>query len=679
VKTNTFRALGLVLVAAAAGMGATAVCADPAMARDGRLTIDHLFRLGNVSDPRLSPEGGWIAYTVDRDDLEDDEGSSRIWMVPRAGGEARPLTSADESSSSPRWSPDGRYLAFLSARDDEPTQVWRLSREGGEAEQITSTPQSVSDFDWSPDSSRLLLLLQDPTEAELAAQEQGESYEEKAPPPHVIDRQQFKLDYVGYLDRRRTHIYALDIATGTLTQLTFGDHDDSNPTWSPDGSHIAFTSNRSDNADDNYNTDIWVVSADPRQAPAEPLQITRGVGADESPAWSPDGRSIAHTTVADPVAMLYATSHLAVSAANGSGTRVLTEALDRMVFSPQFSSDGRYLWFLLEDSGEQNLARIRPAGGKIERLVRGEDVVAQFDVGGKNGIAALVSRPQLPPEVFLLDGRKLEQKTFTNREVLDGITLGAVQKVAFDSADGTRIEGFVILPAGYVEGRRYPAILDIHGGPQSQYNWSFQFEGQLYAANGYVVIHPNPRGSTGYGQKFCLAIWQDWGGPDYEDVMAAVDDAIGRGWADPDHLGVSGWSYGGILTNHVIAKTDRFKAAITGASEVLYVVNFGHDQYQRWWMQELGPPWEPAAREIYERMSPFNRVERIVTPTLILGGEEDWNVPIINSEQLYLALKLRGVETQLVVYPGEYHGISRPSYLKDLYGRYLDWFGRWLK
>jgi len=678
VKINTLRTLGLVLVAAAACMGATAVCADRAVAGDGRLAIEHLFQLGSVSEPQLSPDGEWIAYTVSRDDLEKDEARSRVWVVPSAGGQARPLTAEGESSSQPRWSPDGRYLAFLSARDDKPAQVWRLSRQGGEAEQITDTAQAVTVFEWSPDSAQLLLLLQDPTEAEIAAHEQGEQYEEKAPPPHVIDRQQFKLDYVGYLDRRRTHIHLLDIASRSMTQLTSGDYDDSEPVWSPDGSRIAFTSNRTANPDDNYNTDIWVVSADPGQKSAEPLRITRGEGADASPAWSPDGRSIAHTTVTDPVAMLYATSHLAVSAADGSGTRVLTEALDRMVFQPRFSADGRYLWFLLEDAGEQNLARIRPGGGKIERVVRGENTVSQFQVGRKGQVAALVSRPQLPPEVFLLDGSKLEQKTFTNRELLDGITLGEVKKVAFDSADGTRIEGFVILPAGYVERLRYPAVLAIHGGPQSQYDYSFQFEAQLYAANDYVVILPNPRGSTGYGQAFCLAIWQDWGGPDFEDVMAAVDDAVARGWADADRLAVSGWSYGGILTNHVITRTDRFKAAITGASEVLYVVNFGHDQYQRWWTQELGPPWQPEARAIYERMSPFNRVERITTPTLILGGEEDWNVPIINSEQLYLALKQLGVETQLVVYPGEYHGIARPSYNKDLYQRYLDWFARFL-
>jgi dipeptidyl aminopeptidase/acylaminoacyl peptidase len=670
--------LRLLVLLLSAPLCAAPVSSGERSAADSWLTINHLFELGTVSDPQLSPEGDWIAYVVERDDTEEDEPRSRVWMVPFAGGEPRPLTAAAESSWHPRWSPDGRYLAFLSARDEAPAQVWRLSRLGGEAEQISDTPQAVSVFEWAPDSGKLLLLLQDPTEAERAAHEQGEHYEEEAPPPRVIDRKQFKQDYVGYLDRRRSHVYVLNIADEQLVQVTDGDFDDSEPTWSPDGTRIAFTSNRTADADANYNTDIWVVSAEPDPSGAELVQVTRGPGADESPAWSPDGELIAHTTMTDTEAMLYATSHLAVSSAHGGETRALTAALDRMVFQPRFGADGKHVWFLLEDSGEQNLARIKPAGGQIERVVGGQHVVLAFEVGGKNGVAALVSRPHLPPEVFMLEGRKLRQVTFTNREVLDGMTLGEVEKVAFESADGTRIEGFVILPAGYEKGRRYPAILEIHGGPQSQYDYSFQFEAQLYAANGYVVIHPNPRGSTGYGQAFCLAIWQDWGGPDFEDVMAAVDDAVARGWADADRLGVAGWSYGGILTNHVITKTDRFKAAISGASEVLYVVNYGHDHYQRWWTQELGPPWQPEAREIYERMSPFNRVDRIVTPTLILGGEEDWNVPIINSEQLYLALKHLGVETRLVVYPGEYHGIARPSYKKDVYQRYLDWFARFL-
>jgi dipeptidyl aminopeptidase/acylaminoacyl peptidase len=272
-----------------------------------------------------------------------------------------------------------------------------------------------------------------------------------------------------------------------------------------------------------------------------------------------------------------------------------------------------------------------------------------------------------------------QQRTFTNQALLENIQLGEVVELRFKSRDGTEIEGFVIKPPDFRKGTKYPAILNIHGGPQSQYDYGFSFEAQLFAANGYLVIQPNPRGSTGYGQEFCLAIWLDYGGPDYDDVMAAVDDAIARGWADPDRLAVTGWSYGGMLTNHVITKTDRFKAAITGASSSFYAANYGHDQYQRWWEGEFGLPWESEAREVYERISPFNKVDQIVTPTLVMGGEEDWNVPILNSEQLYLALKRLGVETQLVVYPGEYHSISTPSYIKDQYNRYLKWFGEHLQ
>ena len=639
------------------------------------LTIDHYFELANVSDPKISPEGDWIAYVINRSDLEEDKSRSRVWVIPAQGGDPVAMTAEGESSSHPRWSPDGKYLAFLSARNDGQTQVWTLFRQGGEAVQLTDTAQSVNSFEWSPDAGRMLLVLQDPTPQELAAKEQGDDYEKETAPPWVIDRQQFKTDYVGYLDRRRTHIHVVEISSGEITQLTTGDYDDSQPAWSPDGKYIAFTSNRTENPDSNYNTDIWRVSADPGKAPGKLTHVADSPGADASPAWSPDGKSITHTTITRPEAFDYALPYLAVSSPQGGKTRVLTAELERVISSPKFSADGAHIWFLLEDSGEQNLARINPDGGKIERLVSGKNVVQDFNPGSNGEVAVLLSNPHLPSEVFLLSKGNLKQKTFTNQKLLEKLKLGDVVKVSFNSKDGTEIEGFIIKPPDFTEGKRYPAILSIHGGPQSQYDFSFQFEAQLYAANGYLVVHPNPRGSTGYGQEFCLAIWQDWGGPDYDDVMAAVDDAIERGWADPDRLGVGGWSYGGILTNHVITKTDRFKAAITGASEVLYVVNYGHDMYQRWWEHELGLPWEPEARERYERMSPFNKVDQVVTPTLIMGGEKDWNVPIINSEQLYLALKRLGVKTELVVYPGEYHGISTPSYMKDLYQRYLKWFG----
>jgi dipeptidyl aminopeptidase/acylaminoacyl peptidase len=662
------------------------------------LAVDDQFAIREVGDPRISPDGRWIAYTVTSQDLKEDESKTRIWMLPFGGGEAIPLSAEKEDSSSPRWSPDGRYLAFLSSRGgakedaEERSQVFTLFREGGEAVPLTDTPQKVEFFEWSPDGRRMLLVLKDPKPEELEAkraEEKGESREKKTPPPWVVKRRQFKQDYVGYLDDRRNHLYVLDVASRKLRQLTSGDFDDScqeylpgceasRPAWSPDGTKIAFVSNRTGDADANYNTDIWVVDADGDAAKPRLVQITTNPGPDFSPSWSPDGRRIAHLSNTETARSLYTTNHLAVSSSAGGDTRLLTRELDRMVSGPRFSRQGDSILFQLEDGGEMNLARIPASGGAIERLVSGSAAALAFDPGPSGAIAVLASEPQLPAEVFVLADGKLERRSHVNDALMASLRLGEVAEIRFPSRDGTEIESFVIKPPGFSAGRRYPTLLLIHGGPQSQYDTSFDFEGQLFAANGYVVVMPNPRGSTGYGQDFCLAIWQAWGERDYEDVMAAVDAVIERGWADPARLGVAGWSYGGMLTNHVITRTDRFKAAATGASAALYVTNFGHDHYQRWWVDELGLPWEPESRQLYEKLSPFNRIGKVVTPTLILGGEQDWNVPIVNSEQLFLALELRGVPTELVVYPGEFHGIDTPSHARDLSQRYLAWFGRYL-
>ncbi len=641
------------------------------------LEIDDLFRIARVGSPRVSPDGRWVAYTVGRTDLEKEKSETSIWRIPAAGGEAVRMSAEGYSASSPRWSPDGAYLSFLASRggEDAKTQVWAFPLAGGDARPLTDVKQGVSDYAWSPDGHRLALVIRDPKPEDEA--EEKKDGKKKVPRPYVIERLQFKRDNTGYLDDRRTHIYVYDLAAKEARQVTSGDRDDRDPVWSPDGTRIAFVSNRTEEPDANSNTDIWVVAADDADRGRTVRRVTTNPGADTQPAWSPDGKWIAHVTVVEPELIWYATDHLAVIPAAGGAARLLTRELDRNVSSPRFTADGRAIEFLLEDSGARHLARVGVSGGRVERPIAGDRAVGAWHSAAGVTVAA-VSEPHRPDELFALERGRPRKLTATNDSLLAALRLADVRNIHFRSTDGTEVEGWLFHPVGYREGRRYPTLLRIHGGPVSQYDWGFKFEAQLFAANGYVVVLVNPRGSSGYGQAFSQAIFADWGNRDYEDVMAGVDHAVELGVADPDRLGVGGWSYGGILTNYVITKTDRFKGAITGASEVLYVANYGHDHYQLQWEKELGLPWEN--RELWERLSPFNRVTDITTPTLILGGALDWNVPILNSEQLYQALRRIGeVPTQLVVYPGEHHGIRTPSYQKDRYERYLAWYGRYVK
>jgi dipeptidyl aminopeptidase/acylaminoacyl peptidase len=518
-------------------------------------------------------------------------------------------------------------------------------------------------------------LIRDPRPEELTEDKK----DDKKPKPHVIDRLQFKRDYVGYLDRFRTHLYVMNVEAEKKEpiQITSGDYDDSQPAWSPDGKSIAFVSNRTKEPDSNPNSDIWIVSPDNTDKGKTLLQVTKNPREDSNPTWSPDGKTIAYTTVTAPLkVMWYATEHLATIPATGGNPTIHTTDLDRNIRQPKFSPDGRSIWFGLEDSGEQHLASIDLASKKIDRRITGENIVDDFDMQG-NTIVSLITNPALPHEIFSFNNNKLKQVTFSNKKLLEKLELSKVENIQFKSKDGTPVEGFLYRPSGFNSSMKYPTILRIHGGPVAQYDFSFNFWAQLYAAHGYLVIETNPRGSSGYGQAFSYALFADWGNKDFQDVMAGVDHVIEKGSADPDRLGVGGWSYGGILTNYVITQTTRFKGAVSGASEANFRANYGHDHYQMWWEVELGLPWENA--EAWERISPFNKVAKITTPTLWIGGAVDWNVPILNSEQMYQAMKRLGRETQLVVYPGEHHGISRPTFQKDRFERFLGWYDKYVK
>ncbi len=656
----------------------------PASSTPRNITIDDYFQIRDVSQPELSPDGQWVAYAVRTRMLKEDKNEQRLWMVSTHGGDPISMTAEGVSSSHPRWSPDGKYLAFLSSRNNGKTQVWLLNRLGGEATHLTDTPQGVDDFEWSPDSTRLVLILRDPKPEDLEAAKDKDkdkpaaAPKPKTPPPFVIDRLQFKRDTVGYLDRRRTHLYVFDVASKKTTQVTSGDFDDSEPAWSPDGLSLAFSSNRSTpDPDRTYNSDIWVVAASNTDKGAHLTQITSNPGPDRSPAWSPDGKWIAFISQTDLKAMIYATHHLAVAPSSGGEAKVLTLAFDRSIRRPRFSADGRSIYFIADDDGMQSLCRISVTGGEVARPIGGRLSVDSYALGKDGAIAAEIGMLDRPNEIYLSNEKDLTRLTKTNDALFSQLRLAQADYVHFKSKDGTSVAGYLYKPVDYTPGKKVPTLLNPHGGPVGQYSASFYHLAQLYAANGYAALLPNPRGSSGYGQKFCEAIFADWGNKDFQDDMAMVDYAIAQGIADPDKLGVGGWSYGGMSTDFIIAQTTRFKGAISGAGIALMTSGYGHDQYIKDYDSELGRPWENKA--VWEKISPYYRVNSITTPTLFMGGDVDWNVPIIGGEQMYQALKSLGRTTELVVYPGEFHGFTTPSHLKDRLERYLAWYAHYVK
>ncbi len=661
----------LAALALVPALGAQAPAAPGRSAPPRPFSLDDVLRVRDVREPQISPDGAWVAYTVSTSDTAEDRNRSAVWMASWDGTRNVRLTTSKQGEDTPRWSPDGRWLAFLSSREDEHTQLWLLDRLGGEARKATTLPSDVDDYVWAPDGNRIALVAEDADTAKA-----------KTPPPIVIDRFQFKQDEGGYLGKRRRHLYVLGVESGKTTMLTSGDYDELLPAWSPDGQALVFVSKRRPDFDRDSNWDLYVIDAG--GGGAAPRQLTTFDGPDNDPdtesrpTWSPDGRSIAYLQGGPLKLIYYAVQKLAVVPAAGGAPRILTAALDRNVASPVWSADGSSITFLLEDDRAIGLARVPAAGGAIDRLVSGPRVVSAFAAGANGKLAVLASTPLAPAEVFALDGTTLRPLSRQNDEWLSRVNLGGVEPISFKSRDGTAINGFAVKPPDFVSGKRYPTILRIHGGPVSQYQNEFDFQLQTLAGHGYLVLVANPRGSSGRGERFSAAIFADWGNKDAQDVLAAVDYAVAQGLADPARLGVGGWSYGGILTNYVIAQDRRFKAAVSGASISNVLAGYGTDQYVREYEVELGVPWKAA--DTWVRLSsPFLHADRITTPTLFLCGDKDFNVPLLNSEQMYQALRSLGVETQLVIYPGQHHGINKPSYRRDRLERYLAWYDKHLK
>ncbi|HEU0310444.1 MAG TPA: S9 family peptidase [Sphingomicrobium sp.] len=652
-------------------MLATPAAAQPA---DDRFGPDDLARLASVAGPVFSPDGSMLVYSVETTNKDADKKQSDLWRVSWDGKTRQALThTPDASEWLPQWSKDGRWLAFLADRggEDAKTQVWIMPADGGEARQATKLPEGVEDFVWSPDGKRLAVIAWDPERAEGTPKP-------KNPPPIVTSRYQFKEDGTGYLTSRRKHLYVVDVETGKATLLTPGDHDEQLPSWSPDGKTIAYVTKRGADPDRHLNYDIYLVAP---EAGAKERQLTSFPGSDldpyweSRPSWSPDGKRIAYLQSGEDKWIYYAPWQLAViDVANG--TSALPSPIDMSFYKPRWAADGKSVLSLVERNKVTHLSRIDVASGRVTPLTSGARFDTDFAVAPDGRIAVLGGDVHHPYEISAVDGGRLRALSDHNGW-LNNKRLAPVEDIEFTSADGTRIEGFLVKPRDYQPGNRYPTILRIHGGPVYQFSHEFMADWQAYAARGYAVVAVNPRGSSGRGFDFARAIYADWGNKDVQDVLAGVDHVVQLGIADPSRLGIGGRSYGSMLTNYVIASDRRFKAAVSGAGSSNMLGNYGHDQYVREYALEIGTPW--ANRDAYDRVSfPFLHADRIVTPTLFYCAEKDFNVPCLGSEQMYQALRSRDLPTELVIYPGENHGLTVPSYLRDRMQRHLAWYDRFL-
>ncbi len=686
-----------------------------------RITAEDLFRLKIVSDAQVSPDGKTVAFVVTTLHQEENEYRSAIWTVEADGrDEPRRFTGGTKRDGQPRWSPDGARLAFVSDRAGKP-QAFVMPLDGGEARKLTDQRNRVDEIAWSPDGRQLAFTSRTgPEDAEEErAEAEGKSEEERkkdrANAVVVVESLKYKADGVPtWLDRRRCHLFAIEVggdatppgARPEARQLTDGDWDEGQPAWSPDGREIAFVANREPDRDDNFRSDIWVVPA----AGGEARRLTGADGEAGAPAWSPDGATVAyigHREGDTPGA----TTRLFTVDRQGGEPRCLTADLDRPLGSyvvgdigptsataqpPRWTAGGAELLVQVTDSGSVGLHRVAAEGGTVTPVVTGARAVGSFSLSADAMTLAFTSGDQThPAELFALalpGGGIPRQLSRLNGEWLAEVEVVVPERLTWPAPgkggkgkkkgrDQATIEGWLMKPAGFEEGRTYPLVVQIHGGPHAAYGDTFFHEFQLLAARGYGVLFTNPRGSHGRGDAFVKATHRAWGDKDTADIMAGLDLAIARGWVDETRLGVGGGSYGGFMTNWIIGHSDRFAAAVTmrcvsNLQSFSGTSDCGFDLIP----QTFGGPWWEN-RKRYREYSPLTYLDRATTPTLILHSEQDYRCPIEQAEQVFYILKARGIPTRLVRFPNENHNLSRsgqPQHRVERLGFIVDWFDRFL-
>ncbi len=657
-------------------VGFAALAASSVAAAKGRvLEPEDFYRIADVRSPQVSPDGAWVVYVVARNDRASDEPRSDLWMVSWDGRQQWQLTSGLKDADGPHFSPDGGSIAFFAtpAGADKP-QVMLLDRRGGEPRAITHETDDIQSFAWSPDGKRMVLV------------ESGGTHPaaDKKPHPIVIDSMHFKQDISGYVEAGSwQRLKLLDIATGDVKELTADkDMAEADPAWSPDGRRIAYVRTHEAGPDADGRQELMRVDA---VVGSTPQSLARVYAPNtQQLAFSPDGSRLAFMQGLEIKFHAYIADRLFTMPASGGDAVEVAPALDRAVIHYDWATDGRSFLAVIEDDQSSYPARIGARDGKLARLVRGQLGTIGMAEGGGH-IALVSSTDNTAPEVRALDGAKLRKLTAHNDALMAELELGSVEDLSFTSAGGAEIHGLLVKPPGYVAGRPYPTILWIHGGPNGQDEHSLLFDGyplqlerQMLAGQGYVVLAINYRGSSGRGAQFQQSIFADWGHHEVEDLRAGIDHVIGRGIADPKRLGLGGWSYGGILTDCTIASDPRFRAAVSGAGSANNLGMFGTDQYVQQYVNELGEPWKRT--DLWMKVSyAFFQADKIVTPTLFLGGQNDFNVPIAGGEQMYQALRVRGVPSQLVIYPEQFHIFTRPSFIVDRAQRVRDWYAHYLK
>jgi dipeptidyl aminopeptidase/acylaminoacyl peptidase len=659
-----------------------APCAAGSGAPRSQFSAEDVFSLEWASDPEISPDGAQVAYVRKSFDIKSDTRRSTIWLVDRDGSNHRPLTGGSANQSSPRWSPDGKRLAFVSA-DGDGAQVhlhWFAQNVTARVTNLLDTP---ADLAWSPDGRQLAFVMRvaqkrEPLKVELPEAPKDAKWAE---PLKAIDRVVYRADGEGFLPDAFAQVFVVPADGGTGRQLTDGAYDHEGLAWSADGTELLVSANRHENADMVPNdSEIYAVDV----ATGAIRALTSRFGPDAQPAASPDGKYVAYVGYDDQYQGYQRTRLYVLRRENGE-VRELADELDRDIENPAWSRDGRRIYFQYDDQGTTRVAEC-DLTGRVTNLV--EDLGGEawsrpygdgsFSVARDGTVAYSANSALAPAEVGLYDGSRARRLTDLNADLLGERELGEVEEFwTSSSVDGRRIQSWMIRPPGYDPARKYPLILEIHGGPFQNYGPRFAAELQLYAAAGYVVLFSNPRGSTSYGEEFGNLIHHAYPGRDFDDLMSAVDAAIARGGIDADRLFVTGGSGGGVLTAWIVGSTDRFRAAavqkpvINWASFAL-TADLPNFFYKYWF---AAPPWEDY--ESYWLRSPLSRVGNVKTPTLVVSGEQDFRTPISESEQYYQALRLRGVDTLLVRVPGASHSLdARPSQLIARIAYILAWFAK---